>query len=65
MLLGKCKDIAHLLSDALDRPLTKMERIHVRMHLPTCSGCRYFCQQISFLRAAVHVASGNDRAVLR
>lgn len=36
---GKCKDIARILSDALDRPLTAGERLRVRVHLPICNGC--------------------------
>ncbi|WP_197094504.1 zf-HC2 domain-containing protein, partial [Burkholderia sp. LK4] len=42
MLPGKCTDVTRLLSDALDRHLTLHERLQVRVHLPTCSGCRAY-----------------------
>ncbi|WP_027782078.1 MULTISPECIES: zf-HC2 domain-containing protein [Burkholderia] len=57
MLPGKCKDIARLLSDALDRPLTASERLRVRVHLPLCGSCRQFREQIAVLRDAAHAAS--------
>ncbi|KVP89223.1 hypothetical protein WJ95_12625 [Burkholderia ubonensis] len=58
MLPGKCKDVTRLLSDALDRRLTVHERVQVRVHLPTCSGCRQYCEQIALLRAAAKAAAG-------
>ncbi len=60
MLLGKCKDITRLLSDGLDRTLTTGEQWRVRVHLPSCSGCRNYRRQIALLRKAVRVASGRD-----
>ncbi|MBN3786264.1 zf-HC2 domain-containing protein [Burkholderia sp. Ac-20353] len=60
MLLGKCKDVTRLLSDALDRHLTVHERVQVRVHLPACSGCRQYRQQIALLREAARTAAGRD-----
>ncbi|RQS67717.1 zf-HC2 domain-containing protein [Burkholderia sp. Bp8963] len=60
MLLGKCKDVTRLLSDALDRHLTAHERVQVRVHLPACSGCRQYRRQIALLRAAARTATGRD-----
>ncbi|SMG58528.1 zf-HC2 domain-containing protein [Paraburkholderia susongensis] len=56
--MGKCKNITRLLSDALDRSLTAGEWFAIRLHLPTCSGCRNYRKQIRLLRAAAHTASG-------
>ncbi|MFP4890774.1 zf-HC2 domain-containing protein [Paraburkholderia sp. EG304] len=56
--MGKCKDITRLLSDALDRSLSTGEWLAIRLHLPTCSGCRNYRKQIRLLRIAAHVASG-------
>jgi predicted anti-sigma-YlaC factor YlaD len=56
--MGKCKNITRLLSDALDRRLTTSEWLAVRMHLPTCSGCRNYRLHIALLRAAAHDVSG-------
>ncbi|MBM2656333.1 zf-HC2 domain-containing protein, partial [Burkholderia diffusa] len=57
MLLGKCKDVTRLLSDALDRALTLHERMQVHVHLPACSGCRAYREQIALLRTAAHAAA--------
>ncbi|MFP3566915.1 zf-HC2 domain-containing protein [Paraburkholderia sp. SIMBA_030] len=56
--MGKCKYITRLLSDALDRRLTTREWVAIRLHLPTCSGCRNYRKQIRLLRVAAHAASG-------
>jgi predicted anti-sigma-YlaC factor YlaD len=56
--MGKCKDITRLLSDALDRSLSTGEWLAIRLHLPTCSGCRNYRKQIRLLRVAAQVASG-------
>jgi predicted anti-sigma-YlaC factor YlaD len=56
--MGKCKNITRLLSDALDRRLTTSEWVAIRLHLPTCSGCRNYRKQIRLLRVAAHAASG-------
>jgi predicted anti-sigma-YlaC factor YlaD len=56
--MGKCKHITRLLSDALDRRLTTGEWVAIRLHLPTCSGCRNYRKQIRLLRVAARTASG-------
>ncbi|NIF79307.1 zf-HC2 domain-containing protein [Paraburkholderia sp. Cy-641] len=60
--MGKCKNITRLLSDALDRSLTSGEWLAIRLHLPTCSGCRNYRKQIRLLRAAAHTVSGIESA---
>lgn len=47
-----CKDATHLMSEALDRPLGRGERLRLRVHLLFCGGCRAFRQQMDFLRLA-------------
>ncbi|ANQ86025.1 zf-HC2 domain-containing protein [Azoarcus olearius] len=47
-----CKEATHLISDALDRPLSWRERLKLRAHLALCSGCRAFRRQLDFLRSA-------------
>ncbi|MEX3762454.1 zf-HC2 domain-containing protein [Paraburkholderia phenoliruptrix] len=58
MPMGKCKNITRLLSDALDRSLSTGEWVAIRLHLPTCSGCRNYRKQIRLLREAAHTMSG-------
>ncbi|WP_174940465.1 zf-HC2 domain-containing protein [Burkholderia lata] len=62
MLPGKCTNVTRLLSDALDRHLTLHERLQVRVHLPTCSGCRAYRGQIALLRTAAKAAAGRGPA---
>jgi hypothetical protein len=47
-----CKDVTHLLSEALDRRLTVTERMRLEIHLAICRGCDNYRQQMKFLRAA-------------
>lgn len=56
--MGKCKNITRLLSDAMDRRLTTGEWVAIRLHLPTCSGCRNYRKQIRLLRVAARSMSG-------
>ncbi len=60
MLPGKCTDVTRLLSDALDRRLMLHERLQVRAHLPTCSGCRAYRGQLALLRTAAKAAAGRE-----
>jgi predicted anti-sigma-YlaC factor YlaD len=62
--MGKCKDITRILSDALDRRLTAKEWVAVRLHLPTCSGCRRYRAQISLLRTASRQLGGIENGDL-
>ncbi|EIP86341.1 hypothetical protein A33K_17431 [Burkholderia humptydooensis MSMB43] len=48
------------MSDELDRPLSLVEQLRVRVHLPACTGCRNYRMQIRVLREAARVAGGND-----
>ena len=53
-----CDESSHLLSDSLDRPLTWVERLALRLHLLICRNCRRFRRQIDFIHAAMHYAAG-------
>lgn len=52
-----CKRVTRLLSDALDRPLSTIERLGVIGHLPTCSGCRAYRRQIARIRETMRDAA--------
>lgn len=47
-----CKTATHLLSEQLDRELTKSEAISLKVHLMMCTGCTNFRNNIAFLRKA-------------
>lgn len=47
-----CKKATQLMSQQLDRPLSRMETLSLRFHLLMCHGCRNFEDQMAFLRNA-------------
>ncbi len=50
-----CKEATHLMSEAQDRTLTRVQRLSLRLHLLICRGCRNFQRQMLFLRRACHL----------
>jgi predicted anti-sigma-YlaC factor YlaD len=48
-----CKEVSNLLSDRLDRKLSFMERVRLRMHLAMCTACSRVGRQLGFLREAL------------
>ena len=46
-----CRRATQLASNAMDRPLTRNERIAFRFHLLICAYCRRFRQQIQIIRS--------------
>ena len=48
----RCAEASRLLSEANERPLSRLERNAVRGHLLVCRGCRAARRQIATLRAA-------------
>lgn len=45
-----CKQTSLLVSQSLDRPLSRRERWAVRWHLVCCVYCRRFVQQLKLIR---------------
>lgn len=48
--MPNCQEAIRLQSDALDRPLSPMQRIGLRIHLVMCRWCSRYAKQIKFLR---------------
>ena len=44
-----CREATRLLSDRLDRPLSRRQRLSLLLHTLLCSACRNFGKQSSFL----------------
>lgn len=61
-LIPSCREVSELLSQGQDRPLSAMERLRVRVHLPLCEACRNFSRQLAFMRAAVRAYLNRDDA---
>ena len=54
MLLPTCREVLRLQSMALERPLPSGQRPGLWLHLLLCKWCRFYGQQIRFLRRAAH-----------
>jgi len=52
-LLLSCREASRLISEALDRELTRRERWALRIHTIMCSACRRFSAQLIVLRQTV------------
>jgi len=51
-LSPNCKDAIRLQSEGLDRPLSRLQRVGLRIHLVLCVWCARYGKQINFLRTA-------------
>jgi len=54
VLMPTCREALRLQSKALDRPLPPSRRPGLWAHLLLCKWCRFYGQQIRFLRHAAH-----------
>lgn len=56
-----CKDASRLLSEEMERPLSRQERFALKMHLMICRACRRCAIQFASLRTtARHFARGRN-----
>ena len=53
-LMPSCREALRLQSEALERPLPSARRPGLWLHLLLYKWCRYYGQQIRFLRHAAH-----------
>lgn len=61
ILALSCEEASRLVSDSLDRPLTRSERIALRIHTTICRACRLMQRQL----AALHELAGRMPASAR
>jgi len=54
VLSPNCREAVRLQSDALDRPLSPLQRAGLWLHLLLCKWCRRYGRQIAFLRTVAH-----------
>lgn len=59
-LLPSCKEAARLQSEALDKKLSLLQRIGLRLHLTMCKLCKRYSQQIRYLRAMAGESSQDE-----
>ncbi|MFB9156380.1 zf-HC2 domain-containing protein [Chromobacterium violaceum] len=55
-----CRAASRLISAGLDRPLSAMEHLKLRMHLFLCGNCRQFSLQLGALRNAARRAGRGE-----
>lgn len=55
----ECKTVAPLFSYALDRKLTLLEKLRVRLHLYTCGACLNYVSNLKFMHEAFHAQEEN------
>lgn len=48
-----CREIHQLVSEGMDRPLTLIEKVRMRLHLAVCEGCTRFTKQMALIRRAM------------
>ncbi|UDM17386.1 zf-HC2 domain-containing protein [Vogesella sp. XCS3] len=51
-----CKQASRLISDGMDRPLSRSEQVRLSFHLLLCRNCRHFRQQMQQLRSGIRRA---------
>ena len=56
LLFMPCDGISGLVSEALDRDLTQVERLAVRLHLLYCAACRRYRKHAQAIRTMLRTA---------
>jgi hypothetical protein len=56
-----CREASRLISESLDRNLTRRERWSLRIHTAICTACQRFAKQIKLLRDAIAEAPEGAR----
>lgn len=59
-----CKEIVHIISASLDRPLTLREKFLMKVHLLACKPCVRYLDQSTFLARAVKIMDDSETAEL-
>lgn len=59
-----CKEIVHIISASLDRPLTLRERALMKIHLFACKPCVRYLDQSTFLSRALRVMDEQEKGEL-
>jgi len=58
-----CQEATRLLSDRLEQPLSRGQRLALILHTLMCSACRNFGKQAEFLRRTAGRFADSDRIV--
>lgn len=63
-LMPTCKEVHRLTSEGLDRDLTLVERLRMRLHLMICDACTNFTGQMRLIRRAMRRLGEESPSVL-
>jgi hypothetical protein len=55
----ECKSVSPLFSDAMDRQLSLLEKLRVRLHLYTCGACLNYVSNLKFMHEVFHAQEEN------
>ena len=58
-----CKEVHRLVSEGMDRDLSLVERLRMRLHLVVCDACTNFNGQMDLIRRAMQRLSIPDDTV--
>jgi len=61
-LSPSCRQASRLQSEGMDRPLTFLEGLGLRIHLLLCKWCRRYGKQLKFLSRAAHQCEDHQPA---
>ncbi len=53
-LMPTCKEVHRLVSEQMDRDLTRVEKTRLRFHMLICDACSNFSGQMTLIRRAMH-----------
>lgn len=59
-----CKEIVHVVSASLDRPLTLREKILMKLHLFACKPCVRYLNQSEFVSRAMKIMDEKEKVDL-
>ena len=60
--LPTCKQMAPVMSESLERPLTLRERITLKLHLWVCVWCVWYLENLRTMRAALRARAAHEEA---
>ena len=55
-----CREATKMMSDGLDRRLTRWQRLQLRLHVTMCSACRAYRHQLQRLHALLRRRFSDD-----
>ena len=60
--LPTCEQMAPVMSESLERPLTLRERATLKLHLWVCVWCVWYLEQLHAIRAALRARAAREEA---